>query len=105
MRLRISPPDLPTPGSTWYTTNFIKRLVGRPNESVMIVDGDVYVRDAAAVPGVDDRFAGFRIQGKPRHVQDALWRVVVDGEFVPLSGTNSCQKRSIRSWRRRGRGG
>lgn len=42
-------PDRPPEGtSQYYTTNYIKRLIGRPGESVMILDGDIYV--STAVP-------------------------------------------------------
>lgn len=62
-----------------YQTNFIKRLVGRPGETVMILDGDVYVspNDAA-----EERWT---VQTKPRTVQDALWRVVYDNDFLPVN--------------------
>ena len=89
-------PDEPSPGSTWYTTNFIKRLVGRPDESVMIVDGDVYIREGKAEAEAAGDVSGFKIQGKPRHVQDALWRVVVDGAFVPRSGKWQPWRRRVR---------
>jgi signal peptidase I len=80
-------PDPPNDyGKTWYTTNFIKRLVGRPHESVMIVDGDVYVApdaDAGAPDSPPPPPGEFQIQSKPRHVQDALWRIVCDADFIP----------------------
>ena len=82
-------PDEPTPpGSPYYTTNFIKRLVGRPNETLMILDGDVYVSPTAPQPpasGSDEPILpnDFKVQSKPRHVQEALWRIVCDGDFVP----------------------
>ena len=61
-----------------YQQNYIKRLIGRPNESVLILDGDIYV----GKPG-DERPENFLIQTKPRYVQDALWRVIYDNDFVP----------------------
>lgn len=64
----------PQGGSPPYTVNYIKRLIGLPGEEVMILDGDVYVRT--------DR--GWEVQTKPRHAQDALWRVVYDNDFRPL---------------------
>ncbi|MGB7160717.1 MAG: S26 family signal peptidase [Tepidisphaeraceae bacterium] len=62
-----------------YTQNYIKRLVGRPNESIVILDGDVYVAPAADARDISD----FVIQTKPRHVQQALWRVVYDNDHHP----------------------
>jgi signal peptidase I len=61
-----------------YQQNYIKRLVGRPRESVLILDGDIYVGQ----PG-DENPETFKIQTKPRYVQDALWRVIYDNDYVP----------------------
>jgi signal peptidase I len=58
-----------------YTVNYIKRLIGRPNESVMILDGDIYVK----APGSEE----WVVQTKPRVAQEALWRIVYDNDFLP----------------------
>ena len=58
-----------------YSVNYIKRLVGRPGESVMVLDGDIYVH-----PPGDDRFV---VQTKPPEAQNALWRLVYDNDFRP----------------------
>jgi len=58
-----------------YTQNYIKRLIGRPNERVMLLDGDVYARRLATDNWV--------VQPKPKVVQDALWRVVYDNDHHP----------------------
>jgi signal peptidase I len=60
-----------------YSSNYIKRLVGRPGESVMILDGDIYI----GKPG--EELEKYQVQRKPKHVQDSLWRVVYDNDFVP----------------------
>src|SRR5688572_4331452 len=60
-----------------YEQNYIKRLVGRPNESVLILDGDIYVGRPNQAPHE------YAIQTKPRYVQDALWRVIYDNDYVP----------------------
>jgi signal peptidase I len=60
-----------------YQQNYIKRLIGRPNESVLILDGDIYVGQSEQQPNE------FKIQTKPRYVQDALWRVIYDNDYVP----------------------
>lgn len=60
-----------------YSQNYIKRLVGRPNESIMILDGDVYVG------GKDQSRELFTVQTKPRVVQEALWRIVYDNDHHP----------------------
>jgi len=58
-----------------YGQNYIKRLIGKPNESVMVLDGDVYIRP----PGSDK----FVVQTKPKYVQDELWRVAYDNDYRP----------------------
>lgn len=61
-----------------YSQNYIKRLIGRPGESIVLLDGDVYVGPADATsPGQ------FKIARKPRVVQEALWRIVYDHDFQP----------------------
>jgi len=49
--------------------NYIKRLVGRPGETVEIVDGDVYING--------------QISRKPPNVQDELWMAVYDNDYQP----------------------
>ncbi len=65
-----------------YTQNYIKRLIGTPDETIMVLDGDVYVaknkRDLAAYKPED-----FVIQSKPYKVQEAMWRVLYDNDFQP----------------------
>src|SRR5688500_2523271 len=64
-----------------YTTNFIKRLVGRPGETIMLLDGDVY-----ALPNShqgDSKDAPWQVQTKPKFVQDSLWRIVYDNDYLP----------------------
>jgi signal peptidase I len=61
-----------------YGQNYIKRLIGKPGEAVMILDGDVYIRAADAKDPTD-----FVIQTKPKAAQDALWRLVYDNDFRP----------------------
>ena len=58
--------------------NFIKRLIGKPGEAVMILDGDVYIR-----PPNDPDPRHFVVQPKPPAVQDAMWRLVYDNDFHP----------------------
>lgn len=60
-----------------YTQNYIKRLVGKPGERIFILDGDVY----AGKPGA--AATEFAVQPKPRQVQDALWRIVADSDYLP----------------------
>ena len=51
------------------TENYIKRLVGRPGETVEIIDGDVYIDGL--------------ISRKPAKVQDELWMPVYDNDYQP----------------------
>ncbi len=60
-----------------FSQNYIKRLVGRPNESVMVLDGDVYIGANDSTP------EQMVVQTKPREVQQSLWRIVADSDFIP----------------------
>lgn len=51
--------------------NYIKRLVGRPGESVEIIDGDVYING--------------QISRKPPKVQEELWMPVYDNDYQPVN--------------------
>jgi signal peptidase I len=51
--------------------NYIKRLVGRPEEKVEIIDGDVYING--------------QISRKPPKVQDELWMTVYDNDYQPVN--------------------
>jgi signal peptidase I len=66
-----------SPADPKYQTNYIKRLVGKPSEQVMVLDGDIYI----GRPG--DPVAKFTVQSKPHHAQEALWRVVYNNDFQP----------------------
>lgn len=60
-----------------YTDNYIKRLVARPLQSVMILDGDVYIGAHGMRP------QEFKIQRKPRHAQQSLWRDIYNNDYLP----------------------
>jgi signal peptidase I len=62
---------------TNYAENYIKRLVGLPGETIVILDGDVYVLDPVSHE--------YKIQRKPYSVQRDLWRIVYDNDFIPQS--------------------
>jgi signal peptidase I len=66
-----SPDDVPA-----YQQNYIKRLVGKPGETIMILDGDIYA-------GTGDDRTKFTIQTKPRYAQEALWRIIYDNDYYP----------------------
>lgn len=84
-------------------TNYIKRLVGLPNDVLSIIDGDIYVAPAASLPEpihaklqanppqklTDEELAEvnrlLQIARKPAKVQDSLWQVVFDADYPPRS--------------------
>jgi signal peptidase I len=63
---------------TGDAANFIKRLVGLPEEQLLLLDGDVFTAPLGA-----DR-SKFAIARKPEHVQRTVWIPVHDSDFVPV---------------------
>ena len=81
-----------------YSVNYIKRLVGRPGETLMLLDGDVYTRpnDSPDAP------ESWKVQAKPRKAQEALWRVVHDNDYLATNAHPERQKRPwVTPWRQR----
>ncbi|MBL0928032.1 MAG: signal peptidase I [Phycisphaerales bacterium] len=72
---------------TISTENYIKRLIGLPDEQLWIADGDVFSRPAALArrPGVP-LGEGWAIRRKPDRVQKALWRPIFDSAYAPRPG-------------------
>lgn len=58
------------------SANYIKRLIGLPNETVWLADGDVF----AKADGEDK----FNIKRKPEHVQRAVFQTVYHSDYVPI---------------------
>ncbi|RKY23992.1 MAG: signal peptidase I [Planctomycetota bacterium] len=52
------------------TINYIKRLIGRPGETVEIIDGDIYING--------------QISRKPHKVQNELWMPVYNNDYQPV---------------------
>ena len=50
--------------------NYIKRLLGRPGETVEIIDGDIYING--------------QISRKPAKIQEELWMPVYDNDYQPV---------------------
>ncbi len=74
------------------TQNFIKRLVGMPNEKLLLLDGDVFTGP------LDGRGLGsLRIQRKPEHVQRAVWQPVQSIDYQPVD-LESLQATARRPW-------
>ena len=57
--------------------NYIKRVIGLPDETVWLVDGDVFAKG-------DDE-PEFMIQRKPEHVQQATWHEVWNSDAAPIA--------------------
>jgi len=68
------------------TINFIKRLVGLPNEQIWLADGDVFARRHKVPKGGGTPETGpWQIRRKPAEVQRRLWRTIYSSEFMPLA--------------------
>lgn len=59
--------------------NYIKRLVGVPDETLLLLDGDVF-----AAPGDDAELDALRVQRKPEFIQRAVWQPVHDQDWQPV---------------------
>jgi signal peptidase I len=83
-------PDRPRDSVTpFFTVNYIKRLIGLPNDKIMILDGDVYIWDQNNLWSPDPEIRAtmkdhWKIQAKPRYAQDAMWRIIYDDDYRPL---------------------
>ncbi|MHC4415093.1 MAG: S26 family signal peptidase [Planctomycetota bacterium] len=60
--------------------NYIKRLVGLPNEAIWLVNGDVFVGSADDPEDLET----YEIKRKPEHVQRAVWQPVHDSDYIPI---------------------
>ena len=72
--------------------NYIKRLIGLPNEQIWLVDGDVFSKR--------DGESEFKIRRKPEHVQRAVWQLVHQSDFVPIDPDRLAQRLSETSGRK-----
>ncbi len=59
--------------------NYIKRVVGIPDETILLLDGDVF-----AAPGADAPLDALRVQRKPEFIQRAVWQPVHDQDWQPV---------------------
>ncbi len=57
---------------------YIKRLVGMPNETLLVSDGDIFTGPLTAT--ADD----LRIERKPQYIQRAVWQPVYDSDYQPV---------------------
>ncbi|MSQ90617.1 MAG: S26 family signal peptidase [Phycisphaerales bacterium] len=68
-----NPPD-PVGEAVYY----IKRLVGMPNETLLVSDGDVFTGPLDAVAD------HLQIERKPEYIQRAVWQPVYDSDYQPI---------------------
>jgi signal peptidase I len=67
-------------------TNFIKRLVGLPGESLALLDGNVYVKP------VGQPWQIARKSDRPK-VQRAVWQPIYHSQYIPLDGGEAGPRR------------
>jgi len=79
--------------------NYIKRLVGLPNESIWIVRGNVYTQPLD--PQTGEPTGPWRVQAKPPEDQRAVWQPIYHSRYVPLDAE---QRRWRTPWLTRGTG-
>lgn len=70
-----------------HDVNYIKRLAGMPGETVMILDGDVYVAPTSA--GTDPRPEDYRVASKNWVAIEGTRRLVYDNDFQPRGLTRT----------------
>lgn len=68
------------------TENYIKRLIGLPNEQIWLADGDVFTRPITkdAKGAVEIKDPKWTIARKPTRIQKSLWRQIYSSEYAPL---------------------
>lgn len=75
------------------SVNYIKRLVGLPQERLWIIEGNIYVQP------LDDHTDGlWHIARKPAHVQRAVWQPVYDSSYDPLDKGRASPGRAQFPW-------
>ncbi len=74
------------------TQNYIKRLVGLPNETLLLFDGDVFTGPL----GADAQ--QLKIERKPEHVQRAVWQPIYDSDYEPMVTTQQLESAMRRQW-------
>jgi len=73
--------------------NYIKRLIGLPNEMIALIDGDVFTLPVAPgeVINEDERLWGgnrWRAARKPQAAQRAMWQPLFSSEYTPLNNAS-----------------
>jgi len=89
------------------TVNYIKRLLGLPNEQVALIDGDVFVRTTSSGDaGAENPWAlgGWSIARKPERAQRTMWQPVFDSAYTPLTELKTGTRAFANPWRGVGQG-
>lgn len=93
------------------TINYIKRLVGLPNEEIALIDGDVWTRqpqpsDADLLAKGENlwRLPGWTIARKPLRAQEAMWQPVFNSAYAPIDSTKDGRTIFEQRWRGIGNG-
>lgn len=74
--------------------NYIKRLLGKPNEQLALIHGDVFTRprEVAERDEATGRISwlgeGWRVQRKPRVLQESVWYPIFDSSYAPSPSSN-----------------
>jgi len=76
--------------------NFIKRVVGLPNERLWLIEGNVYVQ--SLVEGDNGLWRIARKTDRPG-VQQAVWQPIYHSRYVPLDGGRNSPGRTLNPWR------
>lgn len=83
--------------------NYIKRLLGLPNEQVWLADGDVFARPIRMLRDGEAEITGeWRIQRKPTRIQRTLWRRIYSSEFAPIDPVRDGRRWFVDPWVGRG---
>ncbi len=90
------------------TINYIKRLIGLPNQMVALIDGDVFWReikdgdlDDKGLPKNPDPWSlpGWTVARKPERAQRAMWQLVFSSEYSPLQPVKDTRRWFYAPWR------
>jgi signal peptidase I len=80
------------------TQNYIKRLIGLPNEQVWLAAGDVFTRSYRRDAAGKETVGEWKIARKPARVQNAVWRRVFSSEYAPLDPVRDGKRWFITPW-------
>ncbi|MDH3584609.1 MAG: S26 family signal peptidase [Phycisphaerae bacterium] len=75
--------------------NYIKRLVGLPNEQLWILQGDLFTRPLLP----SGRYGEWGVERKPDRVQRAVWQPVYHSDYRPLEEAAPGESVRLRPWK------